>query len=55
MEDHVQPIGLGFITIRECFFVVIFEECMLLSVVKKTLVKSSERNTKSQTISSRVV
>ena len=55
MEDHVQPIGLGFITIRECFFYCYLRGMRASECSEKTLVKTSERNTKSQMISSRVV
>ena len=53
MEDHVQPIGLGFITMREFFY------CNLRETraceFSENLVKSSEGNTKSQMISLSVV
>ena len=53
MEDHVQPIDLSFVAIRECYY------CNLRGThaceSSKNLVKSSEGNTKFKTISSSVV
>ena len=53
MEDHVQPIELGFVTIRESYY------CNLRGTraceSSKNVVKSSEGNTKFKTISSSVV